>query len=180
MGKIENINYDVLTETDVEELIKFTNIITWRHLVDDFNNPQWSEGHLMSNFVLQEYEFSDKAKTFEDMISYEKLRIYNCKAEVFEKISKEIDLEALTMTDDDFECLKSVINTDVIYKYFNANINGYRYRIDISLSDLEESIMLLKETRKQCDKENDQLKLACIKCEILYHKAKIDQIMKLC
>lgn len=174
MDKIENKQYDI-TEIDVEQLIKFTNIKTSGHLIDMFNNPKHPEGRTVSAFVLQEYELSDEPKTFEEMISYEKLRIYNCKAEIFNMTQNDSE-EEFIMTDDDLDCLRSVMNIKDFTTYYYCSIYGRRCAKIKTFIDLEEKIKFLKETRENCDKENKQLMLACIKCEILYHTIKIDEI----
>lgn len=171
MDKTNNNKYDI-TERDVEELIKFTRISNWGRLIDVFNNPKDENGEIVAKYILAKYERLCKSKTLDEMIAYEKLQIYNCKADFYYETNKDPEQE-LGITSDDFKCMESILSKDELCKYYTQDTNDVISN-KVSLDELDKIIQTLKDARKNSNDE--QVKIACIKFEILNHKAKFDII----
>ena len=171
MDKTNNNKYDI-TERDVEELVKFTGLSNWRILVKMFNNPKSEDGEIYAKYLLAKYKRLCKTETLDEMIAYEKLQIYNCKADFYCETNKDPEQE-LGITIDDFKYLESILSKDELCKYFTQDTNEVISN-NVSLNELDKIIQTLKDTRKNSNDE--QVKIACIKFEILQHKAKFDII----
>ena len=85
----------------------------------------------------------------------------------------------MNITVDDLRYLDSVLGGDKIFKYFNLD-STIITSDHLTSKQLETIIKALNETRKKYgDDGNSQLEVASLKFQILYHKAKIDKLLRI-
>ena len=84
----------------------------------------------------------------------------------------------MNITIDDLRYLDSVLGGDKIFKYFNLD-STIITSDHLTSKQLETIITALDESRKKYgDDGNSQLEVASLKFQLLYHKAKIDKILR--
>ena len=154
MDKIEKSQYDI-TLKDLRALQNFTD---WCNFYDCFD--------MFTDSVTQ------------DKIAYEKLKIRQC-INKFEEIAEEDEAhKTMNITIDDLRYLDSVLGGDKIFKYFNLD-STIITSDHLTSKQLETIITALDESRKKYgDDGNSQLEVASLKFQLLYHKAKIDKILR--